>query len=339
MKTISAKDFSSLINVSPHLIYKLIKEHDLHVVPVGNKNALPPDSIRKILELRGYKFKKNINDPLIINVFGMKGGIGKTSIATAFAEGASRLGFKVLAIDLDMQGNLTQSFNMKKHGQPVLYHAIAEDKHIKDVILKVTQNLHLIPSSLDNSQIEHVLNSKQAINITNFFNEMFETVKSEYDLIVIDCPPSIHKITVCAACFATENLIPINADIDSFDGVVMTVSEIEKIERSFKNLSMKIKYKIIFNKYDAREKLSLNIMAAISERKNLKENLMPLVIRTNTAFKNTKADGEYIFDSKKSTAKEDCFALISELTGLANWVMHGKSSLNQKDQELIDAVV
>lgn len=333
MKTISTKDFSALINVSPHLIYKLIKEHNLPIVPQGNKNALPPETVRRLLSLRGFKFKKNSNDPYIINVFGMKGGIGKTSIATAFAEGASRLGFKVLAIDLDMQGNLTQSFNMKKHGQPVLYHAIIGDKNIKDVVVTVTPNLHLLPSSLDNSQIEHVLNSKQSINITNFFDEMLEPIRNQYDLIVIDCPPSIHKITVCASCFATENLIPINADIDSFDGVVMTVSEIEKIEKSFKNLLIKINFKIIFNKYDAREKLSLNIMSAISERKNLKDNLLPIVIRTNTSFKNTKADGEYIFDAKKSTAKEDCFALISELTGLSDWLAKGKSNAMAKELE------
>lgn len=333
MKTITTKDFSSLINVSAHLIYKLIKENNLPVVPQGNKNALPAETIRKILELRGFKFKKNINEPYILNVFGMKGGIGKTSIATAFAEGASRLGFNVLAIDLDMQGNLTQSFNMKKHGQPVLYHALIGAKNIKDIIIPIDSNLHLIPSSLDNSQIEHVLNSKQSINITNFFDEMLGAVKNKYDLIVIDCPPSIHKITVCASCFATENLIPINADIDSFDGVVMTVSEIEKIERSFNNLQVKINYKIVFNKYDAREKLSLNIMALLSEKRNLKENLLPIVIRTNTAFKNTKADGEYIFDARKSTAKEDCFMLISEMTGLSDWVLNGKSVSVSKEIE------
>ena len=333
MKTITTKDFSSLINVSAHLIYKLIKENNLPVVPQGNKNALPAETIRKILELRGFKFKKNINEPYILNVFGMKGGIGKTSIATAFAEGASRLGFNVLAIDLDMQGNLTQSFNMKKHGQPVLYHALIGNKNIKDIIIPIDSNLHLIPSSLDNSQIEHVLNSKQSINITNFIDEMLGAVKNKYDLIVIDCPPSIHKITVCASCFATENLIPINADIDSFDGVVMTVSEIEKIERSFNNLQVKINYKIVFNKYDAREKLSFNIMALLSEKRNLKENLLPIVIRTNTAFKNTKADGEYIFDARKSTAKEDCFMLISEMTGLSDWVLNGKSVSVSKEIE------
>ena len=325
MKTISVKDFSSLINVSPHLIYKLIKENGLSVVPEGNKKSLPPESVRAILSARGFEFK-NKKSPHVINVFGMKGGIGKTSIATALAEGASRIGFRVLAIDLDMQANLTQSFNMKRHGQPVLYHIITNKHSLKDVIVEVDSNLHLLPSSLDNSQVENVLNSQQAINITSYFDDLLEPVKEQYDLIIIDCPPSIHKITVCAACYASENIIPINADIDSFDGVVMTVSEIEKIERSFKNLSMKINYKIVFNKYDAREKLSLIIMGEISGKPNLKDNLLPVVIRTNTSFKNTKADGEYIYDAKKSSAKEDCFALISELTGLSEWVKGGKRS-------------
>ena len=123
MKTISVKDFSSMINVSPHLVYKTIKENDLPVVPEGNKKSLPPETVRWILSSRGFDFKRK-KSPHIINVFGMKGGIGKTSIATALAEGASRIGFKVLAIDLDMQANLTQSFNMKRHGQPVLYSVI-----------------------------------------------------------------------------------------------------------------------------------------------------------------------------------------------------------------------
>jgi len=333
MKTISTKDFSSLIGVSPHLIYKIIKERRLPVIPVGNKKALPPETVREILELRGYPFKREDERPHIINVFGMKGGIGKTSIATAVIEGASRLGFKVLGVDLDMQGNLTQSFNMKKQGQPVLYHAIIGESPIEKVIRPVTDNLHLLPSSLDNSQLEHVINSQQSINITSFLDDLLDPVRDQYDLIVIDCPPAINKITVSAACFATENLIPVNADLDSFDGVVMTVSEIEKIEKSFKNLSMTVNYKIIFNKYDAREKLSLSIMGSISEKSNLRENMLPIVIRTNTAFKNTKADGEYIFDAKSSSAKEDCYALISEITGLNEWVSKSKSSSKSNIEE------
>jgi chromosome partitioning protein len=319
MKTISARDFSSILNVSPHLVYKLIKENDLKVIPVGNKKVLPSDTVRELIELRGFKFKPN-KQPRVLNIFGMKGGIGKTSLATAIAEGASRLGFRVLAIDLDMQANLTQSFNMKRHAQPVIFHAVNGQKNIEDVIIEVDPFLHLLPSSLDNSQIEQFLSSK-TINIATFFKGLLSKLEKDYDLIIMDCPPSINKITSCAVCYATTNLIPLNADIDSFDGVIMSVSELKQIQEIFET---KLDYKIIFNKYDAREKLSLTIMGEIANSDALKDNLLPTVVRTNTAFKNTKAEGEYIFDLRKSTAKEDCWALISEVVGISNW-LEGKT--------------
>lgn len=315
MKTIRVRDFSSILNVSPHLIYKLIREHDLPSIPVGNKKVLPPATARELMELRGFKFKPN-KQPRVLNIFGMKGGIGKTSLATAIAEGASRLGFRVLAVDLDMQANLTQSFNMKKHGQPVIFHAVNKQHAIDDVIVEMNPFLHLLPSSLDNSQIEQHLSSK-TINIATFFKVLFSKIEKNYDLIIMDCPPSINKITSCAMCYATTNLIPLNADIDSFDGVVMSVSELQQIQEVFE---MQLDYKIVLNKYDAREKLSLTIMGEIASRQQLKDNLLPTVVRTNTAFKNTKAEGEYIFDQGKSTAKEDCWALISEVTGISSWL-------------------
>lgn len=331
VKTMSAKDLSSLLDISSHSIYKIVKDKSLDVIPLGNRKVLPPKTVRRILESRGFNMKPN-NQPRVINVFGMKGGIGKTSIATALAEGASRLGFKTLAIDLDMQGNLTQSFNAKKHGQPVLLDAIEEKYSMDSIIQEVSPYLHLLPSSLENSQLETAL-SAGALNFVGYFKELLSDVDKHYDFIVIDCPPSVNKITVCAACYADINLIPLNADIDSYDGVCMSVGELKKIESSFKNFNLKINYKILFNKYDAREKLSLSIMGQVANNPELKDNMLTVVIRTNTAFKNTKADGEYIFDLKKSIAKEDCLSLISELTGINEWLETKKSKAVEKGEQ------
>jgi chromosome partitioning protein len=316
--TLGIKDFSTLIGVSTHLIYKLIKELDVEYFSQGNRKTLPPASVRKIMEKRGFCYTKN-QVPNVINIFGMKGGIGKTSLATALAEGASRLGFNVLAIDLDMQGNLTQSFSMKKHGQPVLVNVLKNEHEIKDVVLKVHPSLDLLPSSLDNSQIEHILSS-QAINFIGFFKELLSSIYQKYDLIVIDCPPSINKITSCATCFANLNLIPVNADVDSLDGVKMSVSEIKTLEKKFRDFHLAIDYKIVFNKYDAREKLSLTVMGEIAKQDSLHDHLLPIVVRTDTTFKNTKASGDHIYDIRKSAAKEDCFSLISEIVGINKWV-------------------
>ncbi len=316
--TISVKDLSALINVSTHLIYKYLKDFDLEYIAKGNKKTLPPETVRFIMEKRGFIYKSS-KKPLVINVFGMKGGIGKTSLATAIAEGASRCGFRVLAIDLDMQGNLTQSFQAKKHGQPVLRDVLKGDKTLDEIILSIHSNLDLIPSSLDNSHIEPFLSSG-TFNVVSYFKDTFKILDERYDLIIMDCPPSINKVTTCATCFADMNLIPINADMDSYDGVMMSVSEIKLLESKFNDFSINIKYKIVFNKYDAREKLSLYVMGEIARQEALSPHLLPVVVRTDTAFKNTKANGNYIYDIKKASAKEDCLSLVSEITGINQWI-------------------
>ena len=320
------KDLSSILGVSTHLLYKIVKENSIESISEGNKKVLPPSSVRKIMELRGFRYSAN-KKPLIINVFGMKGGIGKTSIATALAEGASRLGFRVLAVDLDMQANLTQSFRMKKKLQHVLKHVIDEDTQvsISQAICNVHSYLDLIPSSLENSKIEIIL-SQKAMDFVGYFNQLFRSVFQNYDLIVLDCPPSVNKITTCATCFADINLIPVNADTDSFDGVSMSVSEIKRLEKMFEDRELKIDYKILFNKYDAREKLSLQVMTFIAQDEDLKDRMLPIVIRTDTAFKNTKADGAHIFDLQKSNGREDCIAVITEITGISKWIEEKSAS-------------
>ncbi len=314
------KDISSILGVSTHLLYKIIKENSIECIAESNKKVLPPSSVRQIMELRGFQYSPK-NRPMIINVFGMKGGIGKTSIATAISEGASRLGFRVLAVDLDMQANLTQSFRMKKKSQHVLRHVIDEDAFtsISQTICNVHQHLDLVPSNLENSKIE-ILLSQKTIDLFGYFNYLFRGVFQNYDLIILDCPPSVNKITTCATCFADMNLIPVNADTDSFDGVCMSVSEIKRLENTFQERNLKINYKILFNKYDAREKLSFQVMGHIGQEKDLSEHLLPIVIRTDTSFKNTKADGGYIFDLRKSSGREDCLALITEITGINKWL-------------------
>jgi len=316
--TLKVKEISTITNLSVHSIYRIINEKKLPVINQGNKKLLPPNTVREIFESRAFTYKKNVK-PKVINIFGMKGGIGKTSLATAIAEGSSRLGFRVLAIDIDMQGNLTQAFDKKDPSNKVLYDIISEEASIDETLIKVNSHLSIIPSSLVNSGLELYMSTKE-IDTPHYFDSIFNRVYSQFDLIVIDCPPSVNKITTCATCFATTNIIPVNADTDSFDGVSMSVGEIKRLEKAFHRSGLKINYRIVFNKYDAREKLSLGIMGQIAQDDELAKNLLQIVVRTDTAFKNTKAECSSIFDVNRSAGKEDCLALISELTGIYDWV-------------------
>lgn len=318
--TLRTRDIAHILGVSNHLIYKIIRENGLDVISGRGHNLLPPKTVKSLLEFRGFNFKRDIK-PKVINIFGMKGGIGKTSLATAISSGLSRLGFSVLAIDIDMQGNLTQSFNKKSPYTKVMYDILSENCSLKEAIIGIHENLDLLPSSLSNSAIELLLSSRP-VDTPHMFATLIEPIYSKYDVVVIDCPPSVNRITSCATMFSDLNIIPVNADMDSFDGVAMSVSEIKRLEDTYrKSRSAEIKYKILFNKYDAREKLSLTIMGKISQSDLLSENLMPTVIRTDTSFKNTKAEFSSIFDLSKSPAREDCLSLIADVSGIADWVL------------------
>ena len=328
------QDIASIIGTSAHTVYKAIRDNKLDIVKSGNKKLLPPATVKKILASRGYAFE-GAAKPKVINILGMKGGIGKTSIATAIAEGASRLGFKVLAIDLDMQGNLSQSFNKKDNNQPTLINVIRGELSAKDIVVNVHDFLDIIPSGLNNARMELELSHGQ-IDTPSYFESLLSEIYADYNLIIIDCPPSINRITSCAACYADLNIIPINADIDSFEGVVMSVAEIKYLEKAFEKRDLNLKYRIIFNKYDAREKSSLQIMGRIGSREDLSAHLMPVVIRTDTAFKNSKINREHIYDVKRSNGREDLLRLISELTGIeAFFNQNNKKRLSAKDANLV----
>ena len=108
-RTFRAKEIASILKISVHTLYKIIKQDNIPVIQQGNRKLLPSESIRKIFESRGFVYKKEgQNKPLVINLSCMKGGVGKTTLATALADASSRIGFRVLVLDLDMQANITE---------------------------------------------------------------------------------------------------------------------------------------------------------------------------------------------------------------------------------------
>ena len=332
-RTFRAKEIASILKISVHTLYKIIKQDNIPVIQQGNRKLLPSDSIRKIFESRGFVYKKEgQNKPLVINLSCMKGGVGKTTLATALADASSRIGFRVLVLDLDMQANITESFNKKSTENLVMHNIMTEEKTVKDVIINVTSNLDLIPSSLENSKSDFFLSSS-TVDTPSYFSTLLEDCYSDYDLIIIDCPPTVNKITTCAYFFSDINLVPINADIDSYHGAQMSVAHANSINKKFKT-SDNIDCKIIFNKYDAREKLSMKILGMIASDLELNECLLDVVVRTDTAFKNTKISHTSIFDLAKSSGKDDCLNLMCELTGINDWADSEENKYESKKNSL-----
>ena len=293
-------------------VYKALKTHNIQTGMTNNRRKLIPASgIRKLFEERGFKYPKNIISFQIV-----KGGVGKTSLSFCLAVRASHYGARVLAIDLDQQGNLTRSFNVEARDRPVWLNLFRDKVPIENAIIPLSESLHLIPSNLNNSRLEvEIIGSQQ--NLKDLIKDIIAPIRNNYDLIIIDCPPAINNINAAATCASDIVIIPINPDPYAIDGLDYTISELNRIKNGFK---LAFDYRIVWNKYDARERLGAVYMHELMKRHEIANNILPVVCRVDTSLRNAVFDAKSVFElPKKSPIREDIDQFAKEILGINAW--------------------
>lgn len=181
------------------------------------------------------------NKSRVINVANQKGGVGKSTIVRLLPTILSMLGFKCLVIDLDMQANATKSFFVTRNYlhedeltifEKTLMKGIAEGS-IKGLAIDITENLHFIPSAMDLESFPTFLSKKFGlvdIGDSNYyqvkelqygyFQTLIEEVKSDYDFVFFDTPPSASDFTKASSYVSDYVLIAFQTQSDSLDGAV-----------------------------------------------------------------------------------------------------------------------
>ena len=148
----------------------------------------------------------------IIAVANQKGGVGKSTTAINLSACLAERGKKVLAIDIDPQGNTTSGFGIDKNGvDNTLYELLLGEIEVEETIIEnVVDNLDLIPSNmnLSGSEIELIgVEEKEYI-----LKKGIDKIKDKYDFIIMDCPPSLSMLTINALTAATSVLVPIHTE-------------------------------------------------------------------------------------------------------------------------------
>lgn len=300
-------------NISPQAIYKIIKKEEIESLLLNKKKrVISPSGVRKILNSRNFKYKKQL-----ISFAMIKGGVGKTTLSSTFAIRASHYGCKTLLIDFDLQGNLTRSFNLDTKNTPVWLNVIKGENKINDCILHINSHLDLIPSNLNNSRLDIEISSAN-LNIKDMVLDILSSIRKNYDLIVIDCPPAINKVSASAICASDSIIIPLTPDPYAMDGLTMTVNEIKRLQQSFK--LDKLFYSVVWNKYDARKRLGAIYMHDLLKEYS-SEHILPVVIRTDSNYENAVANANSIFEMQKSQpAREDIDQLTKEILNINSWI-------------------
>ena len=213
-----------------------------------------------------------------ICIFNQKGGVGKTTTNINLCACLAMVGYKVLTIDIDPQGNTTSGLGLdKKNLQFSMYDVLTADVPLKDVILKseLIQNLYIAPSTMELAGAEVEIINKE--NRETILLEQIKTVEDQYDYIFIDCPPSLGFLTINALTAVNSVLIPIQCEFYALEGVVQLMNTIGLIKKSL-NPDLDIEG-VLMTMYDYRTNLSNEVY---SEVKNFfKEKVYKSTITRN----------------------------------------------------------
>lgn len=219
----------------------------------------------------------------IISYSNQKGGVGKTTTCVNMAAYLAQSGKKVLLIDLDPQGNATTGLGFQKSSlKKSVYNVIIEGEPVRDNVLEtVLPNLFILPANIDLAGAEVDLVYKK--NRDKVLRAALEPVKSAYDYLLIDCPPSLGLLTINALAASDSAIIPIQSEYYALEGLSQLMNTIKLVQQHL-NRSLKVEG-VVLTMYDGRSLIAKQIAAEIKTffSKKLYEIVIPRNIRLSEA--------------------------------------------------------
>lgn len=237
----------------------------------------------------------------IIAIANQKGGVGKTTTSINLSSCLAEAGKKILAIDLDPQGNTTSGLGVDKDDlENTVYELMLDECTIRGSIHKTEiENLTLIPSNvnLSGAEIELLgINDKEYI-----LKNAVDYIRDDYDFIIIDCPPSLNMLTVNAMTTADTVLVPIQCEYYALEGISQLIHTIDLVQERL-NPDLKMEG-VVFTMYDSRTNLSNEVVDNV--KNNLHTTIYKTIIPRNVRLAEAPSHGLPInlYDSRSAGAE------------------------------------
>lgn len=261
-------------------------------------------SAQTTLTIRRYMTK-------VIAVANHKGGVGKTTSVASIGAALSTKGYNTLLVDLDAQANLTASLLTEdKEPTRTIYNALKERADLP--VIQLRERLSLVPSSLELAGIELELSGVMGREYV--LKDVIDPLTEAFDVILLDCPPSLGLLTINAFVACTDVVIPLTAEALPFKGLTMIEEAITMVKKRL-NPSLNLSG-IIITRWEGRK---LNKMVEEATRHTYGDIVYRTKIRTNIAIAEAPLAKEDIHTyNLQSNGSKDYIALTDEI--ITRWL-------------------
>ena len=252
----------------------------------------------------------------IISLVNQKGGVGKTTTSINLSASLAVLGKKVLLVDLDPQGNATTGIGVSKGDiDKSVYDVLTDKCSIDEAIIRTKyKRLDVLPATINLAGIDIELIEKSreepAFSKGGQLKNKIETVKDNYDYIIMDCPPSLGLITTNALTASNSVIIPVQCEFFALEGIMQLLNTIMMAQKSL-NPNLDIEG-VLLTMLDSRTNLGFEVVEDI--RKYFKERvyntIIPRLIRLTEAPSHGKPIVVY---DPKSKGAEAYLSLAKEV--------------------------
>lgn len=248
----------------------------------------------------------------VIAIVNQKGGVGKSTTAVNLGASLALLGQRVLIVDIDPQGNTTTGVGIDKQTvERDVYNVLLRDASIADVARPTeVENLAVVPATLNlaGAEIELVATLQRESRLRG----ALERVRTDYDVVLIDCPPSLGLLTINALTAASEVIIPVQAEYYALEGLSQLVAIVRRVKEGL-NPDLIIGG-VLITMFDGRTRLATEVLEEVN--RYFPERVFQTQIPRNIRLSEAPSYGKpaILFDVK-SRGAQAYLSLAKEIAG------------------------